>query len=203
MRSGRPPPKDAGRLLSFPGRPNAGCSPGTALSIAVHGMNMWKMLQPGPESRKGNTASLPGKALEQIMTETPRRYAAMSAADKAARLAGWLEEHHARDIVVLDISGKSSCMDVVIIAVAGSIRQAQGLADGILALCGEERLEFFRVEGYSAGQWVLLDLNDVVIHIFQPAVRNVYNLEALWNDAAVLRDTRGGPEGTGAAKPGE
>jgi ribosome-associated protein len=164
---------------------------------------MWKMLQPGSEGRKENEAVLPGKALEPIMMENPLRYAAMSAVDKAARLAGWLEEHHARDIVILDISGKSSCMDVVIIAAAGSIRQAQSLADGILALCGEERLEFFRVEGYGAGQWVLLDLNDVVIHIFQPAVRDVYNLEALWSDAAVLRDTRGGPEGAGAAKPGE
>jgi ribosome-associated protein len=136
------------------------------------------------------------------MTETLRRDAVLSAADKAARLAGWLEEHHARDIVVLDVSGKSPCMDIIVIAAAASIRQAQSLADGILALCGEERFAFLRVEGYNAGQWVLLDLNDVVIHIFQPAVRALYALESLWSDAAVLRGARSGPEGADAAGPG-
>jgi ribosome-associated protein len=124
------------------------------------------------------------------MEETPRRFSRLPAADKAARIASWLDEHKARDLIVLDVSAKSSCTDVVIIAGAASVRQGQSLADGILELCRQEQLEFLHLEGQAVGQWILVDLNDVVVHILQEPARALYNLEGLWRDAVVLRDSR-------------
>jgi ribosome-associated protein len=121
------------------------------------------------------------------MEETPRRFSRLPAADKAARIASWLDEHKARDLIVLDVSAKSSVTDVVIIAGAASVRQGQSLADGILELCRQEQFEFLHLEGQAAGQWILVDLNDVVVHILQEPARALYNLEGLWRDAAVLR----------------
>ena len=124
------------------------------------------------------------------MTQIARRFSQAAAVEKAAVIADWLDEHKARDLVMLDLAGKSSLTDVAIIASASSVRQAQSLAEGLLALCREQNFEFFHIEGQTSGQWVLVDLNDVVVHVFQNESRELYNLEGLWRDAPVLRDTR-------------
>lgn len=124
------------------------------------------------------------------MTETSRSFSPLPAADKAAAVAAWLDEHKALNLVMLDVSAKSSLTDVVIIAGASSVRQGQSLADGILELCRRDNFEFLHLEGQVAGQWILVDLNDVIVHIFQGPARELYNLEGLWRDAAVLRDSR-------------
>ena len=134
------------------------------------------------------------------MTETLRRFSQLPAVDKAARIASWLDERKALDLVILDVSGKSSFTDVVIIVGAASVRQGQSLADGILELCRQENFEFLHLEGQAAGQWILVDLNDVVAHIFQRPARELYNLEGLWRDAVVLRDSR--PISSPASAPG-
>ena len=118
------------------------------------------------------------------MTEPVRRFSSLPASAKAAAVAAWLDEHKARDIVVLDVSARSSLADVMVIAAAASVRQAQSLADGILELCRQESFEFLHLEGQAAGQWILVDLNDVLVHIFQAPVRELYNLEGLWRQAA-------------------
>jgi len=133
------------------------------------------------------------------MTEIPCRFSQQPPAAKAAAIASWLEEHKARDPVILDVSGKSSFTDVVLIVGAASVRQGQRLADGILELCRQENFEFLHLEGQAAGQWILVDLNDVVVHIFQESARELYNLEGLWSDAAVLRDSR--PASAAASRP--
>lgn len=61
------------------------------------------------------------------------------------------------------------------------MRHAQSLADGISALCHEKKYEYLRMDGYTNGQWLLVDCNDVVVNIFQEATREMYNLEALWS----------------------
>ena len=124
------------------------------------------------------------------MTKNPNRFSLLPAATKAASLASWLEEHKARDLIMFDVSGHNSFTDVVIIVSAASVRQGQSLAEGILELCRQEKFEFLHLEGQTAGQWILVDLNDVVVHIFQGPARELYNLEGLWRDAAVLRDSR-------------
>ena len=67
-------------------------------------------------------------------------------------------------------------------ASAASVRQAQALADHVLACCGDHGFSYLGMEGYRTGQWVLVDLNDVLVNIFQEDQRSFYNLEGLWSE---------------------
>jgi ribosome-associated protein len=106
-----------------------------------------------------------------------KRLSATNADDKAARTVAWIEEGKGRDINVINL--RNAVTDVVIIASATSARHAQSLADRILAGCREENFEFFHQEGYQLGDWILIDANDVIVHIFQPAVRDLFALDTL------------------------
>ena len=117
-------------------------------------------------------------------------YSTMSAQEKAGIIRSWLEEHHARDAVFFDLQGTNPLAEVMALTTATSVRHARSLADGILELCREHNFEFLRMEGYQAGLWILVDLNDIVIHIMQEAERNLYHLESLWRDAEALPDER-------------
>ncbi|RFC33285.1 MAG: ribosome-associated protein [Candidatus Nitrotoga sp. SPKER] len=92
-----------------------------------------------------------------------------------------LEDIKANDISVLDTSKKSQLFERMIIASANSPRQTRSLADHVskqLKLRGEPALS---IEGEESGEWVLVDLGEVVVHIMQPAVRAYYQLEELWS----------------------
>ncbi len=101
--------------------------------------------------------------------------------EKTKAVVAALEDIKANDITVLDTSKLSSLFERMIIASAQSTRQTKALADNVveqLKLRGEKVVG---VEGEDPGEWVLVDLGDVVVHIMQPAVRAYYNLEELWN----------------------
>ena len=104
----------------------------------------------------------------------------LSTETKREALSLWLHEHKALQLVSLHVAGKSAWTEALIIVSASSVRHAQSLADGILAWCKERKLEFLSMEGYQAGQWILVDLNDVVVNIFQAPTRELYRLESLW-----------------------
>jgi len=92
-----------------------------------------------------------------------------------------LEDIKANDISVLDTSKKSQLFERMVIASANSPRQTRALADHVskqLKLRGEPVLS---IEGEESGEWVLVDLGEVVVHIMQPAVRAYYQLEELWS----------------------
>jgi ribosome-associated protein len=92
----------------------------------------------------------------------------------------------ASDVVVLDLEGVNSFTDAVVIATVKSVRQSRALADEISKLAKGENYEHLRVEGKDSNQWVLIDLNDVLVNIFQEDARGAFNLESLWADAKVL-----------------
>jgi ribosome-associated protein len=91
-----------------------------------------------------------------------------------------LEDIKARDIEVINTTKLSSLFDRIIIASADSARQTKALArsvqDKVLAAGGR----VWGTEGEETGDWIVVDLGDVVVHIMQPAVRSYYNLEELW-----------------------
>jgi ribosome-associated protein len=91
-----------------------------------------------------------------------------------------LEDVKARDIVVLDVRRLTSLFDIVIVASADSARQTRSLASHVLDRAKELGAGVIGVEGEVTGEWVLVDLGDVVVHVMQPAVRDYYNLEELW-----------------------
>jgi len=101
--------------------------------------------------------------------------------EKTTAVVAALEDIKANDITVLDTSHYSSLFERMVIASAQSTRQTKALADNVveqLRLRGEIVLG---VEGQDPGEWILVDLGDVVVHVMQPAVRAYYNLEELWN----------------------
>jgi len=113
-----------------------------------------------------------------------KKYSPITAKEKVQLVHGWLEENKARDITAFDV--KSAVTDIVIIASASSARHAKSLADNIIILSKKEKLEILSTEGYQAGSWVLVDLNDVVVHIFLEENRALFQLESLWHEAETL-----------------
>jgi ribosome-associated protein len=98
-----------------------------------------------------------------------------------------LDEIKARDIVVLDTRKITSLFDYMIVASADSSRQTKALARNIAEKVKEAGGSVLGVEGEQTGEWVLVDLGDVLVHIMQPAIREYYNLEQLWGGDAPRR----------------
>ena len=115
-----------------------------------------------------------------------KKFSLESSYEKTPKICQWLIDHKAKDITAIDLQGHSNCIDVCIIATAGSQRQARALADGCLEFAKENNYEFMHLEGHAEASWVLVDLNDVVIHIFQEETRALYDLEGLWRDGKKL-----------------
>ena len=101
--------------------------------------------------------------------------------EKTKAVVAALEDIKANDITVIDTSKLSSLFDRMIIASANSTRQTKALADNVAVKLKELGEEIHGREGDETGEWILVDLNEVLVHIMQPAVRAHYNLEELWN----------------------
>lgn len=91
-----------------------------------------------------------------------------------------LEDIKARDITVLNVKKLTSMADYIIVASADSARQTKALARNVADKVKEKGGEVIGVEGEETGEWILIDLGDVVVHVMHPAVREYYNLEELW-----------------------
>lgn len=91
-----------------------------------------------------------------------------------------LEEIKAKDITVLDVRKMTSLFDYMIVASAESTRQTKALAGNVLDKLAKIGARVHGIEGEQSGEWVLVDLGDVIVHVMQPAVRAYYNLEQLW-----------------------
>ena len=91
-----------------------------------------------------------------------------------------LEDIKARDIVVLDVKRMTALFDKIIIASADSSRQGRALSSNVQEKLKALGARIHGVEGERTGEWILLDLGEIVVHIMQPAIRKYYNLEELW-----------------------
>jgi ribosome-associated protein len=91
-----------------------------------------------------------------------------------------LEDIKARDIVVLDVKRLTALFDKVIIASADSARQGRALSNNLQEKLKALGARIYGVEGEQTGEWILVDLGEIVVHIMQPAIRKYYNLEELW-----------------------
>ena len=98
-----------------------------------------------------------------------------------------LEDLKAQDIVVIDVREKTSITDVMVIATGSSGRQVKSLADNVLEKVKEQGVRPIGSEGLDGGEWALLDLGDVVVHVMQVATRQFYDLERLWQGAEQSR----------------
>jgi ribosome-associated protein len=93
----------------------------------------------------------------------------------------WLDEAKAEDIVTLDVKGKTSIADCMIIATGRSDRQVGAVADLLQRNLKDYGVSNVRVEGQQTCDWVLVDVGSIIVHLFRPEVREFYNLEKMWS----------------------
>lgn len=98
-----------------------------------------------------------------------------------------LEDIKARDIEIIDTTKLTALFDRIVVASADSGRQTRALSRNVQDKVKEAGGQVVSVEGEETGEWVLVDLGDIVVHIMQPAVRSYYNLEELWMNHATAR----------------
>ena len=91
-----------------------------------------------------------------------------------------LEDVKAKDIVVMDVSAKTSLFQRMIVASGDSNRQVKALVSNVAVDLKEQGFEIISTEGTDSGEWALVDAGDVVVHVMLPAVRDYYDIEALW-----------------------
>jgi ribosome-associated protein len=91
-----------------------------------------------------------------------------------------LEDIKAFDISVMDVRKLTSLTNYMIVASASSTRQAKAISDNVIVKLKEKGFDIRGTEGGKDGEWVLVDLDDIVVHIMIPATRAYYNLEQLW-----------------------
>jgi ribosome-associated protein len=93
-----------------------------------------------------------------------------------------LEDIKAKEIKLYNVMSLTSEFDYIAVASADSTRQTKALANNVIDMIKENGFELYGLEGEQTGEWVLVDCGDVVVHIMQPAVRDYYKLEELWQD---------------------
>ena len=90
-----------------------------------------------------------------------------------------LDDAKAEDILTIDLEGKTSIADLMVIASGRSTTHVNAIADRVIRSCKDNGV-IARIEGMPQCDWVLLDAGDVIIHVFRPEVRQFYNLEKMW-----------------------
>ena len=108
-----------------------------------------------------------------------------------------LENDKAEDVVALDLAGRASFCDRMVIATGLADRQITAMATHLLEKLSEQGVKRIQVEGAGGSDWVLVDTGDIVVHLFKPEARALYALERMWG--ADLDEPMGAPEGGSAA----
>ncbi len=92
-----------------------------------------------------------------------------------------LDNDKAEDIVSIDLQGKSAMADHMVIASGRSTRQVSAMTEKLIDVLKSDLGVLCRIEGKDAGDWVLIDAGDVIVHLFRPEVREFYQLEKMWS----------------------
>jgi len=131
-----------------------------------------------PAKKKSVKPRKPPKAAAK-----PRK-AAPPESDLLKRIRASLEDDKAEEIVAIDLTGRSSLCDAVVIASGRSSRHVMSIAEHLARRLKEEGYGTRPVSGTGQGDWVLVDAGDVIVHVFRPEVREYYDLEGMWSVGA-------------------
>jgi ribosome-associated protein len=112
-----------------------------------------------------------------------KEYLEKSGHELAQICAGAALDTQAEDLVILDVRGLATFTDYCVIMNGKSTRHVQSLAEAIEGVVRSKRVKASNAEGLAEGLWVLLDFDDVIVHIFYHEQRKFYNLEGLWSEA--------------------
>ncbi|WP_114350014.1 ribosome silencing factor [Paracoccus lutimaris] len=103
------------------------------------------------------------------------------------RILASLDDDKAEDVVTIDLRGRSAMADHMVIASGRNARQVAAIAEKLVERLKAQTGQSARVEGKDTGDWVLIDTDDVIVHVFRPEVREFYQLEKMWMPADALR----------------
>jgi ribosome-associated protein len=117
------------------------------------------------------------------MKQLKEEYRSYEGRELALICSSLASEGKAEDIVIIDVRGISSFTDYFVILSGRSTRHVQALAESLENELRSKRIKTSGAEGLSEGTWVVLDFNDVVVHVFYHEQRDFYDLEGLWHDA--------------------
>ncbi len=123
-------------------------------------------------------------AIEGATAEAPSEVTASANAEVEIlkdQILGWLDDAKAEQTTTIDLAGKSSVGDYMIIASGRSDRHVGAIADQLQRKLKDAGHGNVHAEGQATCDWVLIDVGDIVIHVFRPEVREFYNLEKMWS----------------------
>lgn len=106
------------------------------------------------------------------------------------RVKSSLEDSKSRDIRVIDVRGMTAVADYLLLASGTSDRHVRSIADRLIESVKQSGHTVLGVEGKDAAEWVLVDLNDVIVHVMQPRTRDFYKLEDLWAVGSAAESSR-------------
>ncbi|WCR05193.1 ribosome silencing factor [Paracoccus saliphilus] len=114
----------------------------------------------------------------------------LSSEQLLSRILSSLEDDKAEDVVTIDLRGRSAMADHMVIASGRSARQVGAIAEKLAERFKQATGRTARIEGKDTGDWVLIDTDDVIVHVFRPEVRDFYQLEKMWMPADALSRVR-------------
>lgn len=121
------------------------------------------------------------KLTESETVSMPSPQDSKESRDLANLILDVLDEHSAQEIIEIDIRGKSSISDYMIVASGRSNRHVGALSDYLIKSLKNTGKKNIGVEGLKSCDWVLIDVGDVIVHLFRPEVRAFYNIEKIWS----------------------
>lgn len=119
-------------------------------------------------------------AITQRKTAVRKKSAAKRLDDLLKIVEKSLDADKAEDIVAIDLKGKSSIADFMVIATGRNSRQLAAMAQHLDEKLTKTGVKNVGIEGLALGEWVLLDGGDIIVHLFRPEIRKFYNLEKMW-----------------------
>jgi ribosome-associated protein len=188
--SARPGARPAVRAAKAPAKA-AGRAPAKAASArrapAARLKAPAKTVAKGPAKAPANKARNAAAGTKPAATTKPAKAKAKAPPALAQVVLAALEDMKAVNVKAMDVRGITDITDMMVVASGTSDRHVKSIADRVVQRCKEAGYRPFGIEGERDGEWVLLDLNDVVVHVMLPRVREFYALEKLWENGAARR----------------
>ena len=110
----------------------------------------------------------------------------MTTLEKLEIITKAADDRLAKDIVALDVAEMTPLAEYFLIMSANNERQLDAVVSEIVDICKKENIDIKNVEGKAGGRWTLIDLNDIVVHVFNHSERSHYNLENIWKEAPMI-----------------